>query len=66
MAPNWTPSKWVKSVIERHEKVGLISEQHIQEEKTDQYLFQGEGNGKPLLWEICLVDPQGSPGVLQT
>ena len=34
----------------------IINEQHSQEEKTDQYLIQGEGNGKP----------QGSPGFLQT
>ena len=27
---------------------------------------QGEDNGKPLLWECCLVHPQGSPGVLET
>ena len=39
----------LKSVSERQEKVELIIEQHNQEEKTDQYLFQGEGNGKPLL-----------------
>ena len=28
--------------------------------------IQGEGNGKSLLWECCLVHPQGSPGVLHT
>ena len=38
-----------KPVSERQEKVELVSEQHSEEEKTDQYLFQGEGNGKPLL-----------------
>ena len=54
------------SVSERQEKVDIISEKHSQEEKTDCYLIQGEGNGKLLLWEWCLVHPQGSPGVLQT
>ena len=38
-----------KSVSERQEKLMLISVQHIQEDKTDQCLIQGEGNGKPLL-----------------
>ena len=38
-----------KSVSERQENVELISEQHSQDEKTDQYLFQGDGMGKPLL-----------------
>ena len=33
----------------KEEKMELISEQHSQEEKTDQYLIQGKGNGKPLL-----------------
>ena len=46
---NSTLRKLLKSVSERQEKVELISEQHIQEEKTDQYVFKGEGNGKPLL-----------------
>ena len=55
----------MKSVSERQEKVTLISEEHSQEEKTDQYLTQREGNGKPLLRECCHY-PQGSPGVLQT
>ena len=39
----------LKSVSERQEKVEIISEQHSQEEKTDQCLIEGEGNGKPLL-----------------
>ena len=38
-----------KSVSERQEEVALISEQHGQKEKTDQYLIQGEGYGKPFL-----------------
>ena len=63
---NWILRKWLKSVSKRQEKVAPISVQHSQEEKTDQCLIQGEGNGKPLLWECCLVHPQGSPGVLQT
>jgi hypothetical protein len=33
----------------KQEIVALISEQHSQEEKIDQCLIQGEGNGKPLL-----------------
>ena len=37
------------NITERQEKVELISEQHSQEDETDQYLIQGEGNGKPLL-----------------
>ena len=37
----------------------------LSQEKKDQSLIQ-EGNGKPLLWECCLVQPQESPGVLQT
>ena len=49
----------LKSVFEWPEKVKLISEQHSQEGKTDQYLIQGEGNGKALLREYCLVHPQG-------
>ena len=32
-----------KSVSERQEKVAHISEQHSQEEETDQCLIQGEG-----------------------
>ena len=40
---NWTFR--LKSVSERKEKVEFISEQHSQEEKTDQYLIQAEGNG---------------------
>ena len=59
---NWTLSKWLKIVSERKEKMALIS----QEEKTDQCLIQGESNGKPLLWECCLVHPKGSSGFLQT
>ena len=39
----------LKSVSERQGKVELISEQHSQEEKMDQYLIQREGNGKPRL-----------------
>ena len=49
MAPNCTLSKCLISVIERQEKLELISEPHIQEEKTDQYLILGKGNGKPVL-----------------
>ena len=56
-------SRWPKSVSERQEKVELISEQYSQEEKMDQCLIQGEGNGRPLLWECCVVHPQGTPGV---
>ena len=41
---NWTFSKLVKD-----KKVALISEQHSQEEKTNQCLIQGKGNGKLLL-----------------
>ena len=33
----------------KQEKVEHISEQHSREEKTNQCLIQGEGNGKPLL-----------------
>ena len=61
-----TLGKWLKSISERQEKVEIISKQHCQEETTGQYLIQGEGNGKPLLWQCCLVHPQRSPGVLQT
>jgi hypothetical protein len=46
--------------------VELISEQHSQEEETDQcLLIQGQGNGKPRLCESCLAHPVASPGVLQ-
>ena len=63
---NWTPIKWPKSVTERQEKLVHISVQHNQKEKKDKCWIQDKGNDKPLLWECCLVHPQGSPGVLQT
>ena len=43
---NWTLDKGLKSVGERQEKVEIISEQHSQEEETDQCLNQGEGTAR--------------------
>ena len=51
--------------VKDRKKVALISVQHSQEEKTDQSLIQGEGNGKPLFLECCLVHPHWSPGILR-
>ena len=56
----------LKSDTEIQNILAFISEQHSQEEKMDQYLFQGEDNGKSLHGDCCLVHPEGSPGDLVT
>ena len=53
----------IKQSVQSRKKVLFLSEQYNPGEETDQ---QGEGNGKSLLQESCLVHPKASPGMLDS